>query len=67
MSTEDAPCPMNFSKTFQSGELKNYYKGWIFHKHNEDFGNLHQRDKDGNFIKMRFVTMLAQKADVSRF
>jgi len=42
-------------------ELKNYYKGWIFHKHNEDFGNLHQRDKDGNFIKMRFVTMLAQK------
>ena len=61
MSTEDAPCPMNFSKTFQSGELKNYYKGWIFHKHNEDFGNLHQRDKDGNFIKMRFVTILSQK------
>lgn len=61
MSTKDAPCPMNFSKTFQNGELKDYYKGWIFHKYNEDFGNLHKKDRDGNFIKMRFVTMLAQK------
>ena len=61
MSTEDAPCPVNFPKTFASGELKEYYKDWTFHKYNEDFGQLHKLDEHGNRIRMRFVTMLAQK------
>ena len=61
MSTEDAPCPVNFPKTFASGELKDYYAGWTLHKYNEDFGQLHKTDENGNRIKMRFVTMLAQK------
>lgn len=61
MSTEDAPCPVNFPKTFAAGELKEYYKDWTFHKYNEDFGQLHKLDEHGNRIRMRFVTMLAQK------
>ena len=61
MSTEDAPCPVNFPKTFASGELKDYYAGWTLHKYNEDFGQLHKTDENGNRIKMRFVTLLAEK------
>lgn len=61
MDTEDAPCPMNFAFTFSEGELKNYYQDWEFIKSNENFGELHKRDKDGNRMKMRFATMLAKK------
>ena len=61
MDTEDAPCPMNFSFTFGAGELKEYYRDWELVKYNEDFGQLHKRDENGNFLKMRFATMLARK------
>lgn len=61
MDTEDAPCPMNFSFTFGEGELKEYYRDWELVKYNEDFGQLHKRDENGNFFKMRFATMLARK------
>lgn len=61
MDTEDAPCPMNFSFTFKEGELRSYYQDWEFIKYNEDFGELHKRDENGNRIKMRFATMLARK------
>ncbi|HFI0040213.1 TPA: SAM-dependent methyltransferase TehB [Streptococcus suis] len=61
MDTEDAPCPMNFSFTFGAGELKEYYRDWELVKYNEDFGQLHKRDEHGNFLKMRFATMLARK------
>lgn len=61
MDTEDAPCPVDFSFTFGTGELKEYYRDWKFIKYNENFGHLHRRDENGNFLKMRFVTMLAQK------
>lgn len=61
MSTEDYPCPMPFSFTFKAGELKNYYQGWELVKYNEDLGELHKTDENGNRIKMRFATMLARK------
>lgn len=61
MDTADAPCPMNFPFTFSEKELQNYYKDWKFIKYNEDFGELHKRDENGNRIKMRFATMLAQR------
>ncbi len=63
MDTEDAPCPMNFSFTFGVGELKEYYRDWELVKYNEDFGQLHKRDENGHFLKMRFATMLARKKD----
>lgn len=52
---------MNFSFTFGEGELKEYYCDWDLIKYNEDFGQLHKRDENGNFLKMRFATMLAKK------
>ncbi|MDU8925181.1 SAM-dependent methyltransferase TehB [Pasteurellaceae bacterium LIM206] len=61
MSTDDVPCPLPFSFTFGENELKDYYAGWQLIKYNEDMGELHKTDENGNRIKMKFVTMLAKK------
>ncbi|MBS6026003.1 MAG: SAM-dependent methyltransferase TehB [Haemophilus pittmaniae] len=61
MSTDDVPCPLAFSFTFKENELKEYYQGWQFIKYNENMGELHKTDENGNRIKMKFVTMLAKK------
>lgn len=61
MSTDDVPCPMPFSFTFKENELKQYYQGWRFLKYQEEMGELHKTDANGNRIKLKFVTMLAQK------
>ena len=61
MSTKDVPCPMPFSFTFGEGELAEYYKDWELVKYNEEMGELHKTDENGNRIKMKFVTMLAKK------
>ncbi|MDG6785292.1 SAM-dependent methyltransferase TehB [Glaesserella parasuis] len=61
MNTQDFPCPMPFSFTFQENELKQYYQGWELVKYNEDLGHLHKTDEHGNRIQLRFVTMLAKK------
>ena len=61
MSTDDAPCPLPFPFTFKESELKEYYKDWEFIKYNEDFGQLHKTDANGNRFKLRFATMLAKK------
>ena len=62
MSTDDYPNSQNFPFTFQSGELSNYYRNWHIVKYNEDIGELHRRDENGDRIKYRFATLLAQKA-----
>ncbi|MGP9390819.1 SAM-dependent methyltransferase TehB [Yersinia pestis] len=61
MSTDDFPCTVPFSFTFQSGELKDYYQDWAILKYNEDVGQLHETDAQGNRIKLRFATLLAKK------
>lgn len=61
MDTEDFPCNVGFPFAFKEGELSNYYKGWELIKYNEDVGQLHKTDADGNRIKLRFATMLARK------
>ena len=61
MSTAEYPCPMPFSFTFAEGELPEYYRDWELVKYNEDLGELHKTDANGNRIKMRFATMLAKK------
>lgn len=61
MDTADVPCPMPFSFTFKENELKNYYADWELVKYNEEMGELHKTDINGNRIKMKFVTMLAKK------
>lgn len=61
LDTEDYPCTIGFSSPFQSQELANYYKDWELIKYNEDIGELHRTDANGNRIKLRFATMLAKK------
>lgn len=61
MDTEDFPCNVGFPFAFTEGELRNYYAGWELIKYNEDIGQLHKTDEQGNRIKLRFTTMLARK------
>ncbi|SUW64100.1 Tellurite resistance protein TehB [Buttiauxella agrestis] len=61
MDTEDCPCNVGFPFAFAEGELRNYYAGWELIKYNEDIGQLHKTDEQGNRIKLRFATMLARK------
>lgn len=61
MSTDDYPCPIPFSFTFKQRELQNYYADWEIVKYNEDIGELHKTDENGNRIKLRFATLLARK------
>lgn len=61
MDSPDYPCPLPFPFSFQPGELRDYYADWKIVKYNEDLGELHKRDENGNRYKMRFATLLAQK------
>lgn len=61
MDSPDYPCPIPFPFSFQPGELRNDYADWKIVKYNEDVGELHKRDENGNRYKMRFATLLAQK------
>lgn len=61
MDTADTPCPIPFSFTFKEGELKTYYQDWELIKYQEELGELHKTDAQGNRIKLKFVTMLARK------
>ncbi|MBE2896669.1 SAM-dependent methyltransferase TehB [Pasteurellaceae bacterium HPA106] len=61
MSTDDYPCPMPFPFTFKAGELKQYYQDWEIVDYNENIGELHKTDENGNRIKLRFATLLAKK------
>ena len=42
--------------------LRDYYAGWECVKYNEDVGELHRTDAQGNRIKQRFATALMRKA-----
>lgn len=61
MDTPDYPCTVPFPFRFSAGELQSYYEGWEFIKYNENPGSLHRKDENGNFIQLRFATMLARK------
>lgn len=61
MDTDDYPCTVGFPFAFKAGELKRYYAGWSFDRYNEEVGELHRTDAEGNRIRLRFATMLAQK------
>ena len=61
MDTEDYPCNVGFPFAFKTGELRQYYAGWELLKDNENVGELHRTDANGNRIKLRFATLLARK------
>ncbi len=60
MDTDDYPCTVGFPFAFKPEELRRYYAGWSFLRYNEEVGELHRTDANGNRIKLRFATMLAQ-------
>ncbi|MGV3344716.1 tellurite resistance methyltransferase TehB [Enterobacteriaceae bacterium LUAb1] len=61
MDTDDYPCHQPFTFTFKSGELSHYYRNWHIIKYNENVGQLHRVDEQGNRIALRFATLLARK------
>lgn len=61
MSTKDYPCPIEFLFTFKEQELRNYYQYWGILQYNEDIGELHEININGNRIKLKFVMFLANK------
>ncbi|MBK4727425.1 MULTISPECIES: tellurite resistance methyltransferase TehB [Erwiniaceae] len=64
MDTTDYPCNQGFPFAFKSGELSHYYRNWHIVKYNEDVGQLHRIDENGQRISLRFATLLAQKSMV---
>ena len=62
MDTADYPSADLFPFAFKSGELSDYYRNWHIEKYNEHVGELHRVDEHGNRLKLRFATLLAQKA-----
>ncbi|AXU94043.1 tellurite resistance methyltransferase TehB [Erwinia persicina] len=64
MDTPDYPCNQGFPFAFQSGELSHYYRKWHIVKYNENVGQLHRVDENGDRIALRFATLLAQKGSI---
>ncbi|TCV95229.1 SAM-dependent methyltransferase TehB [Biostraticola tofi] len=62
MDSQDYPCPLPFPFLLTSGQLREYYRGWDIIKYNEDLGQLHKTDAEGNRISLRFATLIARKA-----
>lgn len=60
MSTEKYPFE-GFSFTFGEGELERYYQDWEMIHYNENVGEMHRLDADGNRLKLQFATILARK------
>ena len=61
MDTDDIPAQPDFPFAFKAGELRALYEGWNIVKYNENVGELHRVDEQGNRIKQHFATLLAQK------
>lgn len=65
MDTADYPVQPDFPFSFKPDELRQYYAGWNIITYNENVGELHRVDAQGQRIKQRFATLLAQKASDS--
>ena len=61
MDTPALPVQADFPFAFKTGELRALYEGWNIIKYNEDVGELHRVDEQGNRIKQHFATLLAQR------
>ncbi len=64
MSTPDAPCPSDYPFAFSSGELSHHYRRWHIIHYNEHFAELPPHASQDAALKLRFATLLAQKASI---
>lgn len=62
MTTAEVPCPIDLPFTFEKGQLSGFYDGWTLVKYNEDLGEFHRKDEQGNNLKCHFATLVAQKS-----
>ncbi len=62
ISSEEAPCPIEFPAVFAPGELREYYRAWAMLRYEETVGEFHKRDERGERYKSRFSTLIARKA-----
>ncbi|GGZ90554.1 tellurite resistance methyltransferase TehB [Ignatzschineria ureiclastica] len=60
MSTAAYPFD-GFPCTFAEGQLSGLYQDWKMLHYDENVGELHRLDADGNRMKLQFATILAQK------
>ncbi|MNV69937.1 Tellurite methyltransferase [compost metagenome] len=65
MDTDEISAQPDFTFAFKTGELSALYEGWNIVKYNENVGELHRVDAEGNRIKQHFATLLAQKLELS--
>ena len=63
MDTPDLPAQADFPFAFKQGELSALYEGWNIVKYNENIGELHRVDAEGNRIKQHFATLLARRVE----
>ncbi|MEG0481533.1 MAG: SAM-dependent methyltransferase TehB [Acinetobacter sp.] len=61
MDTPDYPVLADFPFSFKENELRDYYQDWKILKYNENVGELHRLDENGQRIQQRFATLFAQK------
>ncbi len=61
MDTEDYPCTVGFRLPLNPMSFVIITRGWELLKYNEDVGELHRTDANGNRVKLRFATLLARK------
>ena len=61
MDTADHPSAQLFPFAFGAGELSDYYADCERVKYNEDVGELHRLNEDGERITLRFATLLARR------
>ncbi|MFH7765476.1 SAM-dependent methyltransferase TehB [Acinetobacter sp. BSP-28] len=64
MNTDDLPAQPDFPFAFKPWELSALYEGWNIIKYNENVGELHRVDAQGNRIKQHFATLLAQRVSL---
>ncbi|MEO0436190.1 MAG: tellurite resistance methyltransferase TehB [Pseudomonadota bacterium] len=63
ISTVEHPCPIEFPFTLEEGQLRDWYADWELCKYNENFGEFHRNDENGNRLRAKFATLVARKCD----
>ena len=61
VATEGVTVPDFLKFYFQPEALREYYSDWDVVKYNEDEGELHRTDANGNRIRLKFATLWARK------
>ncbi len=59
VSSPDFACPIDFPFTFSPNELKEFYSNWSILNYDENVGEFHLIDENGNRYKSTFASIIA--------